>query len=229
MNEVGAPRPAQWDGFNISRLLALDPVGPNHWRASVEDANMNGRSYGGQLLGQTMMAAVMGMPSERQATMMQFLFLQGALPDEPLELQVTELQRGKRFTSCNVRGFQANGRTVLDAQVTSAIPLDAPHHGSERPELIEEDPKGLPTLDDVDPAIMREISRMGGYSQDRKPSIEFRIPHAERQLGPATSTDRFRFWMRASPPLPDDPRVQTAAFAYLSDWWLNFSALLRIT
>jgi len=35
----------------------------------------------------------------------------------------------------------------------------------------------------------------------------------------------FRFWMRASRALPADARVHVAAFAYLSDWWLNFSSL----
>jgi acyl-CoA thioesterase II len=61
--------------------------------------------------------------------------------------------------------------------------------------------------------------------EDRKPSIEFRIPDAGRQLSAAGMTERFRFWMRTTQPLPDDPRVRAAVFAYLSDWWLNFSAL----
>lgn len=36
---------------------------------------------------------------------------------------------------------------------------------------------------------------------------------------------RFRFWMRAARPLPRDPHLHSAAFAYLSDWWLNFASL----
>ena len=54
---------------------------------------------------------------------------------------------------------------------------------------------------------------------------EFRIPDPDRQLGPSTMNGRFRFWIRATQALPDDPRVHAAAFAYLSDWWLNFSSL----
>lgn len=214
-----------WNQLDIPQLLALDAVGPGLWRTRHGDANLNGRSYGGQLLGQAMMAALMDVPAGRDATMMQFLFLQGAMPRDTVELQVTGLQEGKRFSSRHVRGRQDSGRLVLDAQITCALPMDSPTHGSPSTAPAGERPEDLATLDDVDPALMRGIRRLGGYSEDRKPSIEFRIPHATRQLAPETMDGRFRFWMRATAPLPDDPRIHAAAFAYLSDWWLNFSSL----
>ncbi|HEY9240177.1 MAG TPA: acyl-CoA thioesterase II, partial [Burkholderiaceae bacterium] len=88
-----------------------------------------------------------------------------------------------------------------------------------------ERPQDLPELADVPQPILDNVKRLGGYSEDRKPSIEFRIPEAVRQLSAATSQPRFRFWMRAARPLPDDPKLQAAAFAYMSDWWVNFSGL----
>lgn len=214
-----------WDELHIDKLLALDAAGPGRWRTRHGDANLNGRSYGGQLLGQAMMAALNEMPPGREATMMQFLFMQGAMPQEALELQVTALQDGKRFTSRHVRAAQGNGRAVLDAQVTAAVPLSAPANEPPSPLPPGEQPEDLPGLDEVDPSLVRGIQRLGGYSEDRKPSIEFRIPEATAQLSPATMNGRFRFWMRATQPLPADARIHAAAFAYLSDWWLNFSAL----
>jgi acyl-CoA thioesterase-2 len=214
-----------WNELDITQLLALDAVAPGLWRTRHGDANLNGRSYGGQLLGQAMMAGLMDMPAGREPTMMQFLFLQGALPQDTVDLQVTELQEGKRFSSRHVRGRQDNGRLVLDAQVTGALPMDSPTHGQPSTAPAGERPEALATLDDVDPDLMRGIRRLGGYSEDRKPSIEFRIPDADRQFAPGTMNGRFRFWMRAARPLPDDTRVHAAVFAYLSDWWLNFSSL----
>jgi acyl-CoA thioesterase-2 len=214
-----------WDEQHIEELLALEARGEGRWRSRHGDANMNGRAYGGQLLGQAMMAALMDVPEGRTPTMMQFLFMQGAMPDEAMDFHVTALQDGKRFTSRHVRASQGSGRTVLDAQVTCARQLDSPAHATPSPAPVDERPEDLAGLDEVDPALVREITRLGGYSEDRKPSIDFRIPHATRQLTPATMTDRFRFWMRSTQRLPDDDRVQAAAFAYLSDWWLNFSSL----
>src|SRR5437868_3407879 len=113
-----------WDEQHIEELLALEARGEGRWRSRHGDANMNGRAYGGQLLGQAMMAALMDVPEGRTPTMMQFLFMQGAMPDEAMDFQVTALQDGKRFTSRHVRASQGSGRTVLDAQVTCARQLD---------------------------------------------------------------------------------------------------------
>lgn len=214
-----------WDELDLAALLALEPTGPGRWRSRHGDPNLNGRSYGGQLLGQAMSAALVDVPAGREPTMMQFLFLQGAMPQESIDFQVTALQDGKRFSSRHVRAAQGNGRTVLDAQVTCAMPLDAPLHDTHSAAPAGERPEDLPGLDDLEPALVRGVKRLGGYSEDRKPSVEFRIPDAVRQLSPTTMTERFRFWMRATQPLPDDPKLRAAAFAYLSDWWLNFSAL----
>jgi acyl-CoA thioesterase-2 len=214
-----------WDEFHIEALLALEDLGSGRWSSRLGDANRNGRSYGGQLLGQAMRAALMDVPAGRAPTMMQFLFLQGAMPREPVEFRVTVLQEGKRFSSRHVRAAQGNGRTVLDAQVTCASPMDAPDHAAPSTSPAGERPEALATLDEVDPALIRKITLLGGYSQDRKPSIEFRIPDPSAQLSSTRMDGRFRFWMRATCPLPDDARIQAAAFAYLSDWWLNFSAL----
>ena len=214
-----------WNQGSIEALLALDRTGPDRWRSRHGDPNMNGRSYGGQLLGQAMMAALMDIPAGRPPVMMQFLFLQGAMPHEPIDFQVQVLQEGKRFSSRRVAGTQPGGRTVLDAQVTCAVALEAPEHGEASSAPAGERPEDQPQLDDVPAALLDTIKRLGGYSEDRKPSIEFRIPDAVRQMSAATAVPRFRFWMRATQALPDDGRVRAAAFAFMSDWWLNFSGL----
>lgn len=214
-----------WDEHDVAALLTLESAdGTGRWRNRFGDANLNGRSYGGQLLGQAMRAALMDIPVDRSPTVMQFLFLQGAVPQEPLEFTVTALQDGKRFSSRHVRACQ-RGRAVLDAQVTCALPLDAPEHAAPTIAPSNEDPLDLPGFDAIDPSLREDIKRLGGYSEDRKPSVEFRIPDASRQLAAATCTDRLRFWMKAKTRLPDDPLLQAAAFAYMSDWWLNFSSL----
>ncbi|MBG9388070.1 acyl-CoA thioesterase [Caenimonas aquaedulcis] len=216
---------AKWNELDVPALLALEPGGgPGVWRNRFGDSNLNGRSYGGQLLGQAMAAALMEAPADRAPTMMQFLFMQGAMPQEPIDFTVTPLQDGKRFSSRHVRGAQ-QGRLLLDAQVTCAVPLEAPEHADPTTAPAGEHPHDLPEFAQLDAGLREGIERLGGYSADHKPSVEFRIPHAKRQLSAATATERFRFWMRVRGPLPQDSRLHAAAFAYISDWWLNFSSL----
>lgn len=212
------------EGLTLADRLTLDAVGPRHWRSRHGDANQNGRSYGGQLLGQAMQAALLEAPPDRPASMMQFLFLQGAMPDQPIDLEVQPLQQGKRFTSLQVRGTQGT-RSVLDAQVSCALDLPGPGHQTPSAAPAGERPSDLPGFKDLPQALQERVNRMGGYGLDFNDSIAFRIPEAQRQLADDGGNPRFRFWMKVPQALPPDARLHTAAFAYLSDWWLNFCAL----
>lgn len=213
-----------WDTSRIEPILAVDPVGTGRWKGRHGDANPNGRAFGGQLLGQAMSAALKDVPRQRAVTMMQFLFMQGADPQQAVELEVDTLQEGKRFSSRHVRAWQGNGRKVLDAQVTCCEAIESPAHGEPMFSFCDQRPEDLPTLHDLDPALRASLSALGGYAASRKPSIDFRIPQPERQLG-GDMNGRFCFWMRAAHALPADGHLQAAAFAYTSDWWINFSSL----
>lgn len=208
----------------IADRLRLQAAGRGRWRSQHGDANQNGRSYGGQLLGQAMRAALMEVPAGRAATMMQFVFLQGAMPDRPILFEVDPLQEGKRFSSRHVRGTQGE-RAVLNALVSCAASLAGPGHAEPTTMPEGEKPEDLATLDDVPEALRARIALMGGYGRDCNPSIAFRIPDAARQLDATQPIPHFRYWMKVPRPLPDEPAMHAAAFAYLSDWWLNYCIL----
>ncbi len=222
-----AESPSGWDERDLVALLTLDAIGPGRFRTRHGDPNENGRSYGGQLLGQAMAAACQGMAGERRPSMMQLAFLQGADPAQPIDFEVTTLQAGRRFTTRHVRGRQADGRTVVDAQVSFAVPIAGPTHAA----LPRAAPWGLaPPMDFDEPECPipskweTQLRRWGGYSFT-KPSLLFHVPDAAAQLAPPAAEARLCYWLRAREPLPDDPLLHVAAFAYLSDWWLNFSSL----
>lgn len=214
----------------LADLLALDRAGDGRWRSRPGEPNRNGRTYGGHLLGLAMAAALAEVPDDRDATMMQFVFLQGTSPDAPVDLQVTRLQDGARFSTRHVRGSQGDDRTVFDAQVTCASPLSSPQHEAGDGPPPGEHPDVLPTLealDTQDARLLDGIERLNGYARTSKPSIDFRIPDAARQLAAPSPADSFRYWLRARAPLPPDGRLHAAAFAFMSDWWLNYASLGR--
>jgi acyl-CoA thioesterase II len=218
-----------WDGRDIEALVSVETIAPLRYRSGYSDANLNGRSYGGQLLGQAMMAASLSVPDDRAASTLQLLFLRGADPDKQIDFTVEVLQEGKRFSSRHVRGSQAAGKVVLDAHATFCAPQPAPQHAAASI-AIGENPETLPEIVVLPPAIMKGLRPLGPYSKHVKPGMDFRIPDIESQLSVPTAASSFRYWLRAKHPLPSNPRTCAAAFAYLSDWWLNFSsfgALLR--
>jgi acyl-CoA thioesterase II len=170
-----------------------------------------------------MMAASLSVDSSRAATMMQFLFLQGTDPEQPVAFEVTALQDGKRFSSRHVRGTQG-GRVVLDANATFAFALPAPQHG-DLSMAQESVPEALPEMPEVPWEWEEGLRRLGGYSLREKPCIAFRVPDIDAQVNPESAEFRVRFWLKAKHELPVGAAMHASAFAYLSDWWLNFSSL----
>jgi acyl-CoA thioesterase-2 len=159
---------------------------------------------------------------------MQFLFAAGGAPELPIDYEVAALQDGKRFTSRHVRGAQAGGRKVCDASVTFARALDAPSHGgaARADSGLARDPETLPRLADIDAPKVRDVERTLGYAYREHPAIDMRLPFVEDVLRGDPQGPRVRFWIRVRRPLGDDPALHAAAFAYISDYWINFAACI---
>jgi acyl-CoA thioesterase II len=213
-----------WDHEDIEALVTLEPIGPLRYRSRFGDPNLNGRSYGGQILGQATMAATLSVPEDRQVSVLQLLFLSGANPDQRIEFEVRILQEGKRFSSRHVLGIQGDGKTVLSAHASFCTSQQGPQHSAPRFEP-QQIPERLPRLTVIPPAIMQQLRPLGPYSDQIKPCMDFRMPDVERQLSAETAQARLEFWLRGVLPLSSRSRAQAAVFAYLSDWWLNFSSI----
>ena len=229
MNVVDVPA---WAGEDLAELLALERLSATQFRNRCGDRNAHDRTYGGQVLAQALMAAAHDVPAGRPPTMMQFLFLQGALHREAIQFDVTALQDGKRFSARHVRGSQSGGRFIFDAQVSFAVPLAAPSHAAPvEPLALLETPENLPRLGDLPAAWGTEVTRALGYGLIDKPAVDFRLPTVPDALdGPnalclSLPEPRLRFWLKASRALPDDPMLHAGVFAYLSDWWLNYASV----
>jgi acyl-CoA thioesterase-2 len=221
--ESGGAACDPWDNEDIAALVSLEPVGPLRYRSRFGDANLNGRSYGGQILGQAMMAATLNAPDDRPAAMLQLVFLRGANPDRRITFDAKALQDGKRFSSSHIVGTQGDGHAVVSAQATFCAPQPGPRHAV--PFAPSEEPESLPELTTIPDALMAQLRPLGPYSRHIKPCMDFRIPDIERQLSAATAQPRLRFWLRSKQPLATGSRAEAAVFAYLSDWWLNFSSV----
>lgn len=223
MTETGA---AQWDGRDLTDLLTPTRIGPTAFVSPMNEANANGRIYGGQLLGQAVLAAAITAPAGRPVTHVQFLFAAGGLPGATVRYDVAPVQDGKRFSARAVRGEQPGGRVVCSATVTLAEAIDAPAHEAPAPDDcgLALDPDRLPRLADVDIPAARDVERTLSYTFRPHPVVDLRIPFVEDLLGQDPDRPRMRYWIRIDGRPPDGAAGQAAAFAYLSDYWINFVA-----
>jgi len=212
----------QWDGRDLIELLTLTPEGGDRFATRLCDPNANGRTYGGQILAQALMAAGQTVPRDRFPTVIQFMFLQGTQVDEAVVMDVRTLQEGKRFSSRHVSGTQGGGsRIVLDGQFTFATPMSGPAHHMAPTDPLP-DPQTQPEPQDLPLAWREGVRDALGYMIDVREVLDFRLNDPPERLIPDAKAPRFRFWMKVRQPLPDDPLLQAAAFAFLSDWWINY-------
>lgn len=217
-----------WDGRDIEALLQLEATGQWQFRSRRACANSRGTVFGGQLLANALTAASMTVPSDRRASALQFMFLQSASPDRPLHLEVSPLQDGKRFASRHVKGWQESDtpgqrRVVLDAQASFAVPLAGPAHQAPSRSRTA-DPAAMPRLVDLSRDAADAIWRTLGYPLDSS-ALDLRVADPEQGLGLNAPSAAISFWLRTRDPLLGGSALHAAAFAYLSDWWLNFASV----
>lgn len=217
-----------WDGRNVADLLNLAAVGDDRFRSHCSEINERGRVFGGQMLGQAMAAAAQTVAPDRPATHLQFLFAAGGRPEQPIDYEVARLQDGKRFSSHAVRGLQANGRIICNASVSFAGAFEAPGHQAAPPDDcgLSFEPERLPALEDIDPADVRDVERAFGYGYQPHAAVELRAPYVADLLKTASQEPRVRFFIRLRQSLADEAALHACAFAYLSDYWINFVACI---
>ncbi|WP_299696291.1 acyl-CoA thioesterase II [Hydrocarboniphaga sp.] len=211
--------PALWDGRNLSTLLPLQDLGGDRYASRASDGNVNQRLYGGQLLGQALLAATQTVAPERRVHMLQATFLRGATIDHPTTLQVQRLLDGSRYSSRHVRVSQGE-QAVLDAQVSFQVAQDSPLHRQ-----IDADPVPDPdALTDMVDLVRNSPQKfvLGTVPLIEKHCVEMRPVAPEDFLFVANTQPRLRFWLKLREPLPDTPALHDAAVAYLSDYFITF-------
>jgi acyl-CoA thioesterase len=188
---------------SLLRAFTLEPTGPGAYRAENADGG-SGVVFGGQLLGQSIVAALAGQEGKAVKTV-HTLFARGASPGSPLELAVDRVHEGRSFASSSVTISQG-GRTCT----RSLLLLSA-----DEPDLIRhaDSPPPVPGPDRCEPASHGskdwEIRIVGG--------VDVGDPDA---VGPP----ELDVWSRFAG-APDDPALDQALLAYATDGFLIGTAM----
>ena len=202
-------------------LMQLEPLGDDRFRAQSEDLGTPA-VFGGQVLGQSLMAASRTVEADRPVHSMHAYFL---LPGEhaPIDYAVDRVRDGRSFTTRHVVARQgdriifemsASFQTV-DAGVEHQMPMPV----VAGPEGVKSD---LQRRIDLGEGLPERV-RIKGVQPH---GIEFRSVEADDLLAPVRREAERSIWMRTIAPLPDDPLIHRALLAYASDHGLLGAALL---
>lgn len=203
-------------------VLNVEPVERDFFRGPATPDG-RGRSFGGQVIGQALMAAIRTVADDRPVHSLHGYFIRPGDATQPVLYQVARDRDGGSFTTRRVVAIQ-NGAVILN--------LAASFHLRE-PGLAHQDAMPIvPPPEDVAPedvlAERMAAELPAGYlAWLRSPRpVDFRPVEPRPPLDRRPRAPGQNVWMRVAGPLPDDPAVHRAALAYVSDYGLLGTAVV---
>lgn len=182
------------------------------------------RTYGGQVLTQSLAAAQRTVSSDRSVHSLHSYLLRAGDAAEPLELRVDRIRDGRSFSQRQVVALQ-DGRGVMRSLVSFHVPEEGLDW--EPPITIDVAPptSEQPYTDysDVVDAVLPEAERpwLG-----RLRPMDVRHVNPPLSLDGSPVTEPQRMWMRVHGALGDDQERHDAGLAYLADLGMNPAILL---
>ncbi|MFZ1104689.1 MAG: acyl-CoA thioesterase II [Hyphomicrobiaceae bacterium] len=217
-----SPSPASGAIDSLLSILDLERLEDNLFRGRSPQQSWQ-RVFGGQVLGQALVAAVRTVDGERVAHSLHAYFLLGGDPKVPIIYSVERARDGGSFSTRRVTGIQ-HGRPmfVMSASFHKAEPgLD---HQDEMPKVPA--PEELPSEQELKVRMIAHLPQSMRSYWERERPIEMRPVDVSRYFSREPRPPAQYVWMRATGPLPDDFPLHQCVLAYASDFSLLDTALM---
>ncbi|MET0962327.1 MAG: acyl-CoA thioesterase II [Noviherbaspirillum sp.] len=199
----------------IIRLLQLDATGPDRYRGQSHFMG-SPNVFGGQVLGQSLYAAVKTVDGRRPHSM-HAMFLLAGNHRLPIDYEVERVRDGGSFSTRRVVAFQEGKRIFVMSASFQAAETGLSHQ-KEMPD--DTDPELL------DPAVPRWRDLAAGRTRGFQPvPVDFRSRHEGDLFSTHDSEPTKQVWTRAPLSMSDDPLMHEALFAYVSDYGLLWTSL----
>lgn len=181
-------------------------TGPSQWMPL-------GRVFGGQVLAQSLIAAMRTVADDRTIHSMHGYFLRPGDVAHPITFSVDRLHDGRSFSTRRTHAFQ-NGVPILSLIASFQTEDAGVSHQVEMPTDLP-DPETLPSTADVLGSFDHDIARY--WSNERAFDVRH-VPSPIYLTVDGERVPRQAVWMKAFGRLPDDLNMHRAALAYASDY-----------
>jgi acyl-CoA thioesterase-2 len=217
--DESAPNAALKD---LLATLTLEPLEDNLFRGARGREGWQ-RVYGGQVLGQAMMAAAQTVDPGRSIHSLHGYFLLAGDPSLPIIYDVERIREGGSFTTRRVKAIQ-HGRAIFSMSASFHKQEEGFEHQSSMPDVPP--PESLPNPKELMGRLIDRLPENMRRYFERELPIEMRVTDVSRYLNREKKDPVQNIWIRASGPLPDDPVLHQAVLAYASDFTLLDTALI---
>jgi len=201
---------------DLMDLLDLEQIEMNHYRGVSPKTGWQ-RVYGGQVLGQALVAASRTVEADRPAHSLHGYFLRPGDTQVPILYRVERIRDGKSFTTRQVQAIQ-HGRPIFSMSISFQITEPGASHQFDMPDAPA--PETLKDETELRQEAMKKLppEEREAFTRDRM--MDVRPVNPQDMFNPEATEPHHMTWMKSSETLPDDPRIHQCVLAYLSDWSL---------
>ncbi|MET0806177.1 MAG: acyl-CoA thioesterase II [Lacisediminihabitans sp.] len=203
----------------LAELLSVLDLTDTHARTS-EDIFIGesqwmpqGRIFGGQVLGQSLVAAQRTIGDERPIHSMHAYFLRPGQIEKPITFSVDRIHDGRSFSTRRTQAYQ-DGQPILSMIASFQTEDVGLEHQIDMPSDLPA-PEDLPTAAEVLGGVDHPVAKVWAHERpfDMRhvpSSVYFSVdgPHVAHQA----------VWVKTIGRMPDDPTLHRAAMAYVSDY-----------
>ena len=201
-------------------ILDLEQLEVNLFRGRSPRSNWQ-RVYGGQVIGQALVAAVRTVDARQPHSMHAYFLLPGD-PQAPIIYDVDRLRDGTSFSTRRVLAIQ-HGRPIFSMAVSFHVSEEGLAHAAKMPDVPP--PENLGNEADMRGEFLATMPEAVRRYYERERPIELRPVEFRRYLGEKQEDGRFHVWIRATGVLPEEPAIHQCVLAYASDMTLLDTAL----
>jgi len=215
--ETEKPTPME----TVLATLDLETIEMNLFRGNSPQVGWQ-RVFGGQVIGQALMAAQRTVEGDRFAHSLHAYFMLPGDPSVPILYQVDRLRDGSSFNTRRVLAIQ-HGKAIF--ALTASFQVDEPgfEHQGDMPDVPM--PEALMDEEQIKARyIVHAPENVRRYWAGRR-AIEIRPVSIESYFSRSQPSQKQNIWVRLTGPVPDDRLYQKAVLAYLSDMTLLDVAL----
>jgi acyl-CoA thioesterase-2 len=205
---------------DLLQLLDLERLEMNLFRGVSRDIG-SPQVFGGQVLGQALMAASRTVEPARAVHSLHSYFLRRGDFDAPIVYEVDRSRDGASFTNRRVVAIQ-HGQQIFHLSASFHLPEVGPDHQVEAPAVTP--PEELPDLTATVRRRLKDLPDQRRRFWERDRPFEFRSVEAIDDGRPRPGVRHI--WFRLAGQCPDDAVLHRCLLAYVSDFHLLETATL---
>ncbi len=202
-------------------ILDLEPLEHNLFRGRSPKTGWQ-RVFGGQVIGQSLVAAQRTVEDQRPVHSLHGYFLRPGDPAVPIIYEVDRIRDGGSFTTRRVVGIQ-HGKAIFSASISFHVIEEGLDFHIPMPE--QPDPDTLLGNVERQQELMQSAPDNVKRYWARPRPIQMVPTSLEHYLTTEPQPPEQHVWLRATGPIPDDSALQASVLAYASDMTLLDTAL----